>query len=777
MNRRVSPASKKDFWDKLGSMSSIASLIGGLLIASVGAFFTYVYNNKQNELKEIETLEKFVLHLNGPPESQQVAIVSIFTLGDRDLAFRLASNLNNKQALQSLLWTSIKTDDYDLFAKILQTSLEISTLRDSTVGSVLTLACSVGNHKLIDLLLKKYKRELNSDYDYKTALNFGHDHKTPVMIAAEHGYGPVVKLLASEGADIRQSDELFGSALNLAASNGHYDAVKHLIEKGVDLETPSFIDYSPLMQATAGGHLEVVNLLLQSGCDPNSNTGSWVHDAKNSLMIAARDGNIEIVKTLLKYKADVDIIGDTHKNAFMWALEANNDVIARLLADNGADIPRSLLNSSNYGYDLIFENLIRLGFDKRLSKGELERLLIDAASEGDYELVDFLLTKGVSVKSKNETGDSALLIATRQSDFSNTELLLRHGADVNLSNKLGETPLYFAIKNSNRPILDLLLKNGADSKRPTVYGWTPAMFAYFMKETSIHRAFEEMGILTDHRIEMDLCHAIFDGRRDKVLSCLNSGADINFRTIRGATPLIFACMKDRREIVRLLIQKGAKIDPIVVRDSGIESSAVSLAIEESNFETVKLLMEKQVNKSSYLRQLGGSYVNVFDFAAKSNNLQLVEYVVEADPSCVVAKSPSDGTNAVHRLLDDANTLYEKTNGIDFYFKCLQVAISSGAETNSVDNEGVTPLMMAAQVADDRFVNLLLDNGALINQRDKKGNTALMHAAMWNRANVMKALISRRAKVYSSNAEGKTIFELAPRHSSADSLLQAIRLSF
>jgi hypothetical protein len=89
----------KDLWDKISTLSTFLSSV---LIAGMGLYFTHVYNttqnereinvkNQQNRIAEVQTLEKFMPHLLGSEESKKVAILAISSLGNTELATRLAN--------------------------------------------------------------------------------------------------------------------------------------------------------------------------------------------------------------------------------------------------------------------------------------------------------------------------------------------------------------------------------------------------------------------------------------------------------------------------------------------------------------------------------------------------------------------------------------------------------------------------------------------------------------------------------------------------------------
>ena len=105
----------KDFWDKFSSLSTFLSSV---LIAGIGLYFTNTYNERQsqrdldwkkeqNRIAEIQTVEKFIPHLTGSEESKKVAILTISSLGNTELATQIAQLYGTQGTVSAL--TSIAT--------------------------------------------------------------------------------------------------------------------------------------------------------------------------------------------------------------------------------------------------------------------------------------------------------------------------------------------------------------------------------------------------------------------------------------------------------------------------------------------------------------------------------------------------------------------------------------------------------------------------------------------------------------------------------------------
>lgn len=89
----------KDFWDKLGAVST---LVGGVLVALVGGFATQVYNVRQQASEaarrerelaviQVQTVERFFDHLTSNDERiKEAALDAIAALGNEELTTKLA---------------------------------------------------------------------------------------------------------------------------------------------------------------------------------------------------------------------------------------------------------------------------------------------------------------------------------------------------------------------------------------------------------------------------------------------------------------------------------------------------------------------------------------------------------------------------------------------------------------------------------------------------------------------------------------------------------------
>ena len=203
---------------------------------------------------------------------------------------------------------------------------------------------------------------------------------------------------------------------------------------------------------------------------------------------------------------------------------------------------------------------------------------------------------------------------------------------------------------------------------------------------------------------------------------LMKGADVNGSQASGWTPLMLASYKGYKEIVELLIAKGADVN---ARDDNGKTALLEALnpmhreLEKNDKEIAKLLIAK------------GADVN-----AKNNNGQ----------------TP---------LMFAANTGCKDI---------VELLVAKGADLNVRNEFGDTLLMLAAAYGRHRDVaELLLAKGADINAKNEKGNTALLQAltptfdTLENDAiDIAKWLIAKGADVNAKNNDGQSALMLAQK---------------
>jgi len=287
---------------------------------------------------------------------------------------------------------------------------------------------------------------------------------TPLLYAIRQGYTDVALALLDAGVPVNQrkgGDN--ASALLVATVNGQFDLAGALLERGADPNLVAENGVAPLYAAInlmwaprAGypqprGHanqklsyLELMTKLLDAGADPNQrvNKKVWYTNynfdqsgvdevGATAFWRAAYGADVEAMKLLRRYGADPTI--PTMKPA---ERPETGDVGRREMKDvsgvpplptGGPGVP-ALLAAAGVGYGEGFAGnshrhapggmlaavkylVEETGADVNLRDHEGNTAIHHAASRGDLEMIEYLVSKGADVKAVNREGQTTVDMA------------------------------------------------------------------------------------------------------------------------------------------------------------------------------------------------------------------------------------------------------------------------------------------------------------------------------------------------------------------------------
>jgi len=109
----------------------------------------------------------------------------------------------------------------------------------------------------------------------------------------------------------------------------------------------------------------------------------------------------------------------------------------------------------------------------------------------------------------------------------------------------------------------------------------------------------------------------------------------------------------------------------------------------------------------------------------------------------------------------ANDIFEAIKNIDIM--SLNILLAEGADVDTVNQNGETPLMLASEIGNMRMLNIILMHAPNVNKKNKNGETALMIAAENGQLYVANRLIQEEAKIDIKNNQGETAVELATKN--------------
>ncbi len=130
------------------------------------------------------------------------------------------------------------------------------------------------------------------------------------------------------GADVNAPDADGRTAIMFAGFNGHSEIVLALLDAGADIDRRDVLGRTALLYTCTGPFPETTRILLDKGAEPNIIDSN---EHFTPLMHAAAEGNLDVVKILLKAGADyrkLDVDGD---DAESFARQAGFDAVADYL--------------------------------------------------------------------------------------------------------------------------------------------------------------------------------------------------------------------------------------------------------------------------------------------------------------------------------------------------------------------------------------------------------------------------------------------------------------
>lgn len=142
--------------------------------------------------------------------------------------------------------------------------------------------------------------------------------------------------------------------------------------------------------------------------------------------------------------------------------------------------------------------------------------------------------------------------------------LLAKGLDPNTatSSGAGEPLLMLAIRKNANKVIDLLLKQkNLKIDQPNTLKETPLMIAVFLHDNDVAKKLIDHGASVNNPKNWSPLHyAAAAGNKEMVKLLISKGAEVNARTLRGITPLYMAAREADADTVKLLLNAGARKD-------------------------------------------------------------------------------------------------------------------------------------------------------------------------------------------------------------------------
>ncbi|OHF03615.1 hypothetical protein CORC01_00934 [Colletotrichum orchidophilum] len=419
----------------------------------------------------------------------------------------------------------------------------------------------------LSLLVEVGKADIN-----KRAASTG---KTPLLLSLVGYYTDTTLKLIEYGADctIVDNDGNGPLHISLKSSNSNPEIIEALLRAGADINLRNKSGETPLdvMFSHNSGIFDLMNVMIRAGVDINARD---------------KDGATFLLRTISGRASgsEKDYQGAITKFLERGALLEARDFEGRTLlhevikSEQGG---RASFGPAEPGPSR-FEFLVSLGLDidgtdyqgNTLLHELCWRINTDYNTNDTISMLKMLLNLGLDVNRPNNRGRTPLHRLCTKTDSgrgvdkeeSSIDLVISHMKDINVRDKEGIAPLHLAVTASEY-LTKKLLDAGADPTIETYEGLTPLHLAARSRQGNI------VGMLLDALCLLDSDKPPGSSTKQgdwlkrssaRPITGVNAAAN---ETIDGCdcTPLYYACLSGRPEVVSMLLEAGADVKGVKLR--------------------------------------------------------------------------------------------------------------------------------------------------------------------------------------------------------------------
>ncbi len=447
--------------------------------------------------------------------------------------------------------------------------------------------------------------------------------------------------------------------------------------------------------------VQLLKQALNNGANPNV-----IHPKKGftPLLCAIFGHQPQMVKVLIQHGADINLACQKITPLEAAIQSHSHDCLSLLLQNNVQLYPD---NMNPITYAIAHHNLTAVwrledaGVDINKPSGldQNTPLMCAVLFEDDARYTYNILQLKPNPNIADREGNTPLFAAICKQSIEKIDLLLEAKANVNHSSNLGFTPLFFAACIGNERIVSMLLHAGADVHHRDHNG-----------ETALHVT-----------ANMQIANLL-----------IKAGADIKAQNKRGFTPFITAVQNGADDVVQYYIQQGQNVN---IRDN-FGNSLLMTAISHQQPSVTKTLIRAHINLDTQNRDGYSPLI----YSVISNQPKITYQLTKAGAN--IHLTDRKGNNALIYAIQQKSLASAK------------VLLEHGSDPNSYDFKGSSALMLAL-VNTPEIVPLLIQKGADINCKDDNGFTPLMIAACMKDKQNVKNLLNAGADVSAVNPAGQT----------------------
>ncbi len=424
----------------------------------------------------------------------------------------------------------------------------------------------------------------------------------------------------------------------------------------------------------------------------------------------------------------------------------------------------------------------------------------------------------------NKNGVLPIHRAAQKHSLQLVQRLVTAGADINATDtRTGGNALHWAAVGGNLEVINYLIAQGMNPNQDSIDQWKPVDKAVAGGHLDALKLLLEKGAtfpVLNNPDDYFFIVAINSGNTELVSYLIDKGYDPNFRTRPGDLAITQPVYRNDSAMLKLLIQKGAKINGVFDRNNFaplhvaaflgytelaeilLDNGAV-IDIAKPNDGSSPLQFAIEMKKNDFAKFLisNGANLNFSDMSGVTplnaailwDNNEMAYYLIERGVDYTGKKCTpvQNCTNTINPPLINAATrnaellAYLLDKGVDINIQnrdgntaliCsvygdslapMQVLLQRKAKLNLQNNRGQTALIQACQTMNLAKANLLINAGCDISKQDKTGQNALHIAAIKGSSDLVRLLISKGINLNAKDKDKLTPLDYAMRYAQTD----------
>mmetsp|Transcript_40078 Transcript_40078/g.127567 ORF Transcript_40078/g.127567 Transcript_40078/m.127567 type:complete len:373 (-) Transcript_40078:52-1170(-) len=258
--------------------------------------------------------------------------------------------------------------------------------------------------------------------------------------------------------------------LQQAAVRGDLLKLKKALERGADVAAGNSRGATPVMLASLSNGKDAMAVLTEL-VDRKADVSAKDKNGWCCLHHACRNGKTEVAKFLISLQMDPALMTTDHKTTLMLAaMEGKLDLVKELVKYEGVRAQAPVKDAFSVS------------------------ALHCAAKEGSQEIAKLILECGAKANTTDIEGKTPLMWACEHGRIDCAKVIVKRRGNVNFRDRAERTPIWYACSNSHEATALWLLKKFADPNSQDVNGDSPLMLAEeyglneLKRQTKVNRA-------------------------------------------------------------------------------------------------------------------------------------------------------------------------------------------------------------------------------------------------------------------------------------------------